>query len=213
MFESLKQATAPDPPQEPVYAELIALLAARDQLVIARDFLAEMRQVGHAPSRSLYHALINGYARSSLPNGLQEAETLFEDMKAAGLNPTEVSCACLMQVYRTYGALPQAKRLYEYTREKALLPSPLLLDAFLCLACEQKAYDDAEQVFQHVQSLTPPPSLLNSTWVALSFMYKERGGDEFRSFAKKHASLLRRRAVLAAHHLLNAEISALASGQ
>lgn len=66
--------------------------------MIARDFLSEMIKVGYAPSRSTYHALINAYARSPLPNAVQEAELLFEEMKTKGLTPTEVSCACLMQV-------------------------------------------------------------------------------------------------------------------
>lgn len=210
VFEAIKRAHTAAPPAEMAYSELIALLASRDQIVIARDYLAEMVKVGYAPGRGIFHALINAYARTTQPNGLAEAEALFEQMRAAGLPATEVSCACLMQVYRAHRALPQALRLYETAR--TLPPSPLLLDALIGLACEAGAHADADRIFKETQALSPPPPLLNSTWLAVAQMYKDaKEPNALRDFARTYGALLKRRAVLSPRPYLAAEIAALSS--
>ena len=70
-----------------------------------------------------------------------------------------------------------------------------------------------ERIFNDTQTLNPPPTLVNTTWlnVALSFKECRDKPEQLRDFAKKYAGLLKRRAVLQNHPHLAAEITALES--
>eukprot|EP00928_Gymnodinium_smaydae_P052803 TRINITY_DN36964_c0_g1_i1.p1 TRINITY_DN36964_c0_g1~~TRINITY_DN36964_c0_g1_i1.p1 ORF type:complete len:661 (+),score=174.99 TRINITY_DN36964_c0_g1_i1:89-2071(+) len=94
-FEAAKSAGTAD---AAAFSLMIKCELQRGKLSAARAVVAEMRRAGLQPGSATFNELLNFAVASG--GGEQTLWSLFEEMKAAGVQPNHVTCSILLKVIR-----------------------------------------------------------------------------------------------------------------
>lgn len=131
-----------------------------------------------------YNAMITGYARGSRPN---EALSLFRELQARNLKPTDVTMLSVLSSCALLGALDLGKWMHEYVKKNGFNRFVKVDTALIDMYAKCGSLDDALQTFE-------TSSDKNSiTWSAMITGYAQSGDSDkaLKLFSSMHLSGIR----------------------
>lgn len=120
---------------------LINMYAECNDMNAARGVFDEMEQ----PCIVSYNAIITGYARSSQPN---EALSLFRELQASNLEPTDVTMLSVIMSCALLGALDLARWIHEYVKKKGFDKYVKVNTALIDMFAKCGSLTDAISIFE-----------------------------------------------------------------
>ncbi|OAY59574.2 pentatricopeptide repeat-containing protein At2g02980, chloroplastic [Manihot esculenta] len=113
-----------------------------------------------------YNAIIMGYARSSRPN---EALSLFRELQARKLEPTDVTMLSVLSSCALLGALDLGKWIHEYVKKNGLDKYVKVNTALIDMYAKCGSLDDAISVFKSMSARD------TQAWSAIIVAYATHG--------------------------------------
>ncbi|KDP41203.1 hypothetical protein JCGZ_15610 [Jatropha curcas] len=113
-----------------------------------------------------YNAIIKGYARSSRPN---EALSLFRELQAKKLEPTDVTMLSILSCCALLGALDLGKWIHEYVKKNGFDKYVKVNTALIDMYAKCGSLDDAVSIFESMRIRD------TQAWSALIMAYATHG--------------------------------------
>lgn len=113
-----------------------------------------------------YNAMITGYARSSRPN---EALSLFRELQASNLKPTDVTILSILTSCALFGALELGKWIHEYVKKNNFDQYVKVNTALIDMYAKCGSLGDAVCVFENMSVKD------TQTWSAMIMAYATHG--------------------------------------
>ena len=113
-----------------------------------------------------YNAIITGYARSSRPN---EALSLFRELQASNLKPTDVTLLSVLSSCALLGALDLGRWIHEYVKKHGFDKYVKVNTALIDMYAKCGSLDDAVSVFENMSVRD------TQAWSAMIMAYATHG--------------------------------------
>ncbi|XP_022151061.1 pentatricopeptide repeat-containing protein At2g02980, chloroplastic isoform X2 [Momordica charantia] len=131
-------------PDDYTFSSLLKACASSKAFSEARGVFDEME----APCIVSYNAIITGHARSSQPN---EALSLFRELQASNLEPTDVTMLSIIMSCALLGALDLGRWIHEYVKKKGFDKFVKVNTALIDMYAKCGSLVDAISIFEDMR--------------------------------------------------------------